>query len=118
MSVKEERFDDFDGETKAAGTRRYNWDGRWYEIDLHEENLINFDDTMKQYVEVSREIPAPEPAPAARRSGKMKSKDKETDRSKRTDIRNWATAKGIQIGARGRIADDIIRQYEAEMANA
>lgn len=107
--------DDFDGESEAVDTREYTWGGVKYIIDLNQENLDNFDDTMRAYVEVSRRADK-EDRPV--RTGKPAKSSKAADREKRNAIRAWAIAKGIEIGTRGRIADDIIRQYEAEMANA
>lgn len=98
-------IDDIDGEP-ASGTTKFMFEGVEYEIDLSEGNLTKMRTALEPYVA------------AARRVGGKKATTKRRDSSKAEKIREWAHAKGYTVSDRGRIAKDIVAEYEAEMANA
>ena len=103
--------DDFDG-TPGATTVRFGLDGTEYEIDLkseHEERLRNF---LDAYVGVARKV-----TPSRRGTIRRPSSER-TAGSKSATIREWAAANGYQIGARGRIPQEVKDAYHAAQGGA
>jgi len=86
-------------------------DGKDYEIDLSEKNAERFRSTLREFIDVSREVEQPPvltltPGRARRRS---------TGGSGRDDIpqiRAWAESQGMPVNARGRIKNEIIDAYD------
>ena len=101
--------DDLDG-SKAAETVAFGLDGSTFEIDLSKKNAAALRKALTEFVEHGRRIkPNAAAKPGSRRS---------TGRSGASPaaIREWAAGQGISISPRGRVASDIVAQYEA--ANA
>lgn len=105
-------FDDLDGTLIEDGrTVQFSWDGTAYEIDLTAENLAAFQAALAPYLN------------AARRDGSYRqpSAPKRRDRGvpgvrERQAIREWATANGYEVPARGRLTQTIQEAYEAAHA--
>ncbi len=103
-----ERFDDLDG-SPAVETVRFVYEGREFEIDLNEEHAAELHELLAPYVEHGRRAnggkPSRRPRPA------------EGERRRRPEelraIRQWAREQGLQVSERGRIAGDILAQYDA-----
>lgn len=95
---------DISGE-RAAETVEFKLDGVAYEIDLTAGEASDFREALDQYVQV------------ARRSSARKSKGRRVKPSDRGSepsaaaIREWATASGYEVPARGRIPAEIRRAY-------
>lgn len=100
--------DDIDG-SAATETIQFELDGVSYEIDLSEDNAVDFRDSLAQYIEYARvtkggkrAAPRPAaPAPAA-----------SSDREESQAIRAWARENGFEISDRGRIPNDVVDAYQ------
>jgi nucleoid-associated protein Lsr2 len=110
MAQKVMLIDDLDG-SDGVETIRYSVDGKDYEIDLSEKNAERFRSTLREFIDVSREVEQPPvltltPGRARRRS---------TGGSGRDDIpqiRAWAESQSMDVNARGRIKNEIIDAYD------
>ena len=96
--------DDIDG-SKDAREVSFAFDGTQYTIDLSKKNLAAFEKAMKSYIDAATRVPGR--AKSARTS---KSDSRNRDLSA---IREWAKGAGIEVSERGRIAADVVKQYEA-----
>lgn len=95
--------DDVDG-TDAAETVTFALDGTIYEIDLSDKNADALRATVSTWASRAREIGKQR---GARRNIKA------VGDSRNALIRAWAAREGIQIPARGRIPNEVQRQYDA-----
>ena len=100
--------DDFSGDSISDGagrTVRFAFDGAEYEIDLTNEHIEEFTNTLERYVRASRRI-------SGRRktgtSGRRSSGNNET-----AAIREWAESQGMKVATRGRLPADIVERYHA-----
>jgi len=101
--------DDLDG-SKAVETVAFGLDGHLFEIDLSKKNAAALRRVLTEFVEHGHRV---KPDTAARRGTR-----RSVARTGVTpaDIREWAIAQGISVSLRGRVAADVIAQYET--ANA
>lgn len=93
--------DDIDG-SEAEGTVTFAFDGVNYEIDLSAKNKGALQKALEPYIAAGRRVSG------ARRSGGSKSNSAELQK-----IREWAAKNGIEVSARGRIAQSVVDQYNA-----
>lgn len=93
--------DDLDG-SKATETIQFGLDGVAYEIDLNTENASHL-----------REALAPWVGAARRMSGRKNPARTSTRRSDLNEIRAWARENGHEVSDRGRVAQTIVRAYDA-----
>ncbi|GHG59063.1 Lsr2 family protein [Sinomonas cellulolyticus] len=94
-----ETVDDLDG-SPAAETVRFALDGRAYEIDLSADNAARLRQGVAEFV-------------AAARGDRVSRPRRTVLQPQQRVIRDWATARGITVNARGRIPKDIVEQYMA-----
>ena len=111
MAQKTLLIDDLD-QSEGAETIRYSVDGKDYEIDLSEKNAQRFRDTLKEFIDASREVEQPPvltltPARTTRRQSSGGS-----GRDDIAQIRAWAEAQGMDVSARGRIKKEVIDAYD------
>src|SRR5512143_1936666 len=104
--VVTERLDDLDG-SPAVETVRFGYEGREFEIDLNEEHAAALDEALAPYVEHAR-----------RANGSKVRRDRRAKGERRGPkelraIRQWAREEGLRVSERGRIAADVIAQYDA-----
>ena len=105
--------DDLDG-SKAAETVAFGLDGsRNFEIDLSKKNAAALRKALTDYVEHGRRVKRDASLADHRNSRRAASPRTGTSPA---DIREWALGQGITVSPRGRVAADVIAQYEA--ANA
>ncbi|MBG6213659.1 MAG: Lsr2 family protein [Cryobacterium sp.] len=100
-------LDDLDGtviENGSGATVSYAFEGDSYEIDLSAENLVKFRSALKQYTSVSRRVGY---VPAKPRGASSAG----SDRAELQAIRTWASANGMQVSDRGRIAGTVREAY-------
>lgn len=100
-----ELIDDLDG-SEAIETVRFSLDGVSYEIDLNAGHTIELRDFLERY------------RTAARRTGGRIAKQS-TAAASGTDVkavRRWALENNVPVNPRGRIKDDVVRQFEASNA--
>ena len=106
--------DDLTGnESEDVVTRVYAHNGAFLEIDLSNESWAKFEKALKPFLEKSRPISrltfsanfvAPDgTAPAESEIGQ---------------IREWARAKGMEVGEKGRLSKEIIDAYRADQNSA
>jgi hypothetical protein len=99
-------IDDLDGSTKRVQTMTFALDGQAYEIDLSEVNAGTLREVLADYVSAARKVST------ARRTGPARRGT--TAREQSRAVRAWATSTGRKVSARGRIPEEIQREYDAE----
>jgi hypothetical protein len=97
--------DDIDG-SEAEGTVTFGLNGVQYDIDLSKKNSDKLAKALAPYVASARRVSTR----ASARSAPAGSSHKKHDQSA---VREWARARGMTLSDRGRIAADVLAQYEA-----
>ncbi|MEO3939285.1 Lsr2 family protein [Dermatophilaceae bacterium Soc4.6] len=105
-TVIEQISDDLDGSTNASAVT-FSYDGTEYTIDLSSKNKTAFDKVMKPYIAAGTKVTGRRATP---RKGVRSTTAKRNDLSA---IREWATANGYEVSARGRVKAEIIDAYTA-----
>ncbi|TFD51913.1 Lsr2 family protein [Cryobacterium sp. Hh7] len=106
-------LDDLDGsviENGSGASVSFAFEGDSYEVDLSEKNLAEFRAALKPYADVARRV-GYVPAKARAASGSK------SDRAELQAVRAWASANGIQVSDRGRIAATVREAYSRAQAN-
>jgi hypothetical protein len=96
--------DDIDG-SAAAGTINFSFDGVNYEIDLSKSNTRAFEKAIALYVGHARKVRNTR-SRSAHRTSASGSRDL-------ADVRAWATANGLEVSQRGRVAAAVLEAYDA-----
>jgi hypothetical protein len=91
----------------ADETVKFGLDGVQYEIDLSADNAAKLRDLLAPYVSAGSRLTRG-PAGGRRRGG-----GPVVDRELNRRIREWARGQGSKISDRGRIPEDIVKQYHA-----
>jgi Lsr2 len=99
-------IDDLDG-SEAEGTVRFGLDGEQYEIDLNAEHARALRDALARYVQAARRAGGSARRPA--RSGRRA----QADGADSTEVREWATAQGIDVKDRGRVPAELVVKFKA-----
>jgi ribosome-binding protein aMBF1 (putative translation factor) len=94
---------DICGSTKDAQTHTISLDGRSMEVDLCGKDGRALDKVAGKYVPHARKI---------RRTAGT-SRRTVSDRERSADIRAWAKTQGFQVSDRGRIPENVEREYAA-----
>jgi hypothetical protein len=100
--------DDFSGESIGDGegrTVRFAFDGAEYEIDLTNDNINDFTNTLERFVRASRRV-------SGRRKGSAPA-NRGGGNSETAAIREWAESQGLKVATRGRIPAEIVEQYRS-----
>ena len=99
--------DDIDGSPDAQ-TLRFAYQGQQFEIDLAENNHVEFLASLRPFIAAARVDPRRRlrGTTGERRSGSSFSVD-------RASVRAWARQQGIDIAERGRIRADVLERYAA-----
>jgi len=97
--------DDLTGEP-ADESVSFGLDGSGYVIDLSTKNAKSLRDALAPYVASARRD-------TGRRVRGRSSAAASPNRQRTQEIRAWARKKGIKVSERGRIAADVIAQYES-----
>lgn len=100
-----ELVDDLDG-SEAIETIRFALDSVSYEIDLNAGHAIELRDFLERYRTAGRRTGG---RAARKPAGAATGIDPKT-------IRRWAADNSVPVNPRGRLAEDVVRQFEA--ANA
>jgi hypothetical protein len=104
-----ERIDDIDGTPIKNGkgeTIPFSVDGVDYEIDLKLKNAREFHKTLEFYIEHATRV-------GGRKRRSTTAVDPSQGRGQAKEIREWATAQGYELSARGRIPAQIEEAYNA-----
>jgi hypothetical protein len=107
QKVSVQLVDDIDG-SPADETILFGLDGTHYEIDLTSEHARALRSDLDRYVKTARKATGSSRRPARVRTPATDSKNKE--------IRDWAKKRGLKVNDRGRIAADVVAQYETDNA--
>ena len=97
--------DDLDGGA-AAESVTFSLDGKSYEIDLSEKHAAALRDAFAPFVSSARRAGG---SAAARQKMSMRAG---RPREESAAIREWATANGLGVSARGRISSTVLEAYE------
>ena len=100
--------DDLDG-GPADETVTFALDGTTFEIDLNAKNAAKLRDAFAPYVGAARKAGRGTGGTSARRS----SSRRRGGNDQVAEIRAWARSKGIKVSERGRVAADVVAQWEA-----
>ncbi|MGN0097121.1 MAG: Lsr2 family protein [Corynebacterium sp.] len=106
--------DDIDQEELAPDevrTVKFGYRGADYVLDLSELNAAILDEELEPYLGAARKLPKSASAGTARSSSPSSSSASDAARNRR--IRQWANENGREVSARGKIAADVISDYEA-----
>lgn len=103
-------LDDLDG-GEAAESVAFSLDGKSYEIDLSERHAAALRDAFAPFVSSARR--AGGSAVASRQKiPTLTSARAGRPREETAAIREWATANGLEVSARGRIPSTVLEAYE------
>ncbi|WP_312977516.1 Lsr2 family protein [Corynebacterium sp.] len=109
--------DDIDQEELAPDevrTVKFGYRGADYVLDLSELNAAILDEELEPYLGAARKLPKNASAGAGRSSSTSSSASSSaSDAARNRRIRQWANENGREVSARGKIAADVIRDYEA-----
>jgi len=112
QKVTTQLVDDLTGDVIEAGggrTVQFSFDGSSYEIDLIEENAEKLREAFSDYVAAARKV-------TGGRSSRQGSSTTSKGRSSADElakIREWASANGYEVAARGRISQQVRDAYDA-----
>ena len=112
QKVTVQLVDDLDDSpiTPGAGrTVEFAFDGSTYEIDLSDDNVDKFRESISDYVAAARKV-------SGRRTGTTgapKAAPKRGNSEELAKIREWANANGHEVSSRGRISQAVRDAYEA-----
>jgi hypothetical protein len=103
-------LDDLDG-GEAAESVAFSLDGKSYEIDLSEKHAAALRDAFAPFVSSARRARGSAAVSRPRMSARS-SAGAGRPRAETSAIREWATANGLEVSARGRIASSVLEAYE------
>ena len=99
--------DDIDGSTEDVENVQFALDGTNFEIDLSPANAARLRDKLERFVAAASPVRASKPARGRRTTPRT------TGRDQVKAVREWATANGYEISARGRISKTIQDAFDA-----
>ena len=99
-------LDDLDG-GEAAESVSFSLDGKSYEIDLSEKHAAALRDAFAPFVSSARRAGGTTATARPRMSTRAGRPRAET-----AAIREWASANGMEVSARGRISSTVLEAYE------
>jgi Lsr2 len=108
-------IDDLDG-SEASGTVEFGLEGRFYEIDLSDENAKKLREALASFVGAARKSGG---RSSGRGGGRSQSdpaaaeKPRGSSREETAAIREWARQNGHKVSDRGRISKSVIEAYHA-----
>ena len=103
-------LDDLDG-GEAAESVAFSLDGKSYEIDLSEKHAAALRDAFAPFVSSARRAGGSAVASRQKMSA-LTSARAGRPREETAAIREWATANGLEVSARGRIPSTVLESYE------
>ncbi|MDF5752472.1 Lsr2 family protein [Spongiactinospora sp. TRM90649] len=107
--IKEIFIDDLDG-GEATSTTKFGLDGDEYEIDLSERNEETLRKALAPYINAARPVRRERVGRKVKGSGVL---TPALTRQRSKEIREWAKQHGLSVSERGRIASNVVEQYEA-----
>ncbi|KQO60213.1 histone-like nucleoid-structuring protein Lsr2 [Curtobacterium sp. Leaf261] len=101
-------LDDSPIESGSGRTVEFAFDGANYEIDLSNDNVDKFRETLSDYVAAARKVGARRSTGGAPRTAPKRGNSEELGK-----IREWAQENGHQVSSRGRISTAVQEAYAA-----
>lgn len=105
MSTRTVITDDIDG-TSGAETISFSLDGQVYEVDLCRKNRTALERALKPYIAAAR--PLRSAGQVSSRNGRRKGRSVDVRAA-----REWATANGYAVAAKGRVPRAVLDAYRA-----
>jgi nucleoid-associated protein Lsr2 len=99
--------DDLDG-GEAAESVAFSLDGKSYEIDLSEQHAAALRDAFAPFVGGARRAGGGSVVASRQKMSTRAGRPREETAA----IREWATAQGLEVSARGRIASTVLEAYQ------
>lgn len=111
--------DDLDG-SSSAETVEFSFDGVSYSIDLAKKNRTALDRVFKPWIAAATPVtsrgPGGRPRSGSGRRSSRSTRSRSTAAGSGVDlaaVRAWAAEQGIEVSARGRVAQSVIDAYQA-----
>jgi hypothetical protein len=108
--------DDLDGSSHAE-TVEFSFDGVRYSIDLAKKNRTGLDRVFKPWIAAATPVKGRGSSGRSRSgSGRRSTRPRSTPAGSGVDlaaVRAWAAEQGIEVSARGRVAQSVIDAYQA-----
>ena len=103
-----ELVSDLSGEPIEQGKGRsvdFSYEGVLYRVDLTNDELADFENALRPYLQAGREIEG-----QRRRTTASSTKERGFDPAA---VRAWAAGQGIEVSPRGRIKAEVVEKYRA-----
>jgi len=100
-------LDDTVIENGDGQTVKFGIDGTAYELDLTNEHADELRGALARYVEAARKTGTDR---TARTGGRSRTRSSEFSP---VAVREWAKANGIEVSARGRVPQSVVKQFRA-----
>jgi Lsr2. len=100
--------DDLDGSPDAVEVE-FSLDGQRWTIDLGPRNEANLRSLLQPYIDAARKVTAKNGRGGRGRGAPARATARERNRA----VREWALANGVELPARGRIAQAYLDAYDA-----
>lgn len=115
MAIKQTRIDDFDSKSEGASPTFFSLNDVFYVLDLAPANLKKLEELLKPFIDKASQTGPPR---GGKRSPASAYANGHTYEVEPQAIRNWAAAQTppIELAERGRIPEDIAKQYHAAQA--
>jgi hypothetical protein len=113
QKVEVRLLDDLDG-AQADETVKFALDSTEYEIDLSSQHALELRKSLDQFLGAGRRVGRMSGG-SRRGSTQSSGRSAAEHRERNQAIRDWAKSKGMEISDRGRISQDLVDQYEAEV---
>lgn len=105
--------DDLDG-SDATDTVEFGLDGKYFEIDLSEENAQRLRDALQAFIAAARQVRISKPGRGPKRGAVAGGSTATTaDREQNQAMRRWAREHDIEVNERGRIPQRVQDAYHA-----
>jgi hypothetical protein len=98
----------------ADETVRFALDGVEYAIDLSSKNATILRKGLDGLLDVARRVGRMS-SDGRRETARGARPNSASNRERNQTIRDWAKSKGLEVSDRGRISQDLVDQYEAEV---
>lgn len=118
MAQKVILIDDLDPNLTATVHREFTIGDDHYEIDLADKNAAAFDKDLKKWIDAARKVKAPTGRGRSRPAAGGNRGRPSIDREQSSAIREWALKNGHKVSDRGRIAADVVEEFEKAHAPA
>jgi hypothetical protein len=90
----------------------FGLDGTDYEIDLSSKHAKELRGALERYISAAKRVSRGRVSSGSVRVRRSSRADREQNQA----IREWAIRKGLEVAPRGRIAQSVLEQYQAEAA--